>query len=38
MLLEDPLVVAIALVVGMAGAAREIALGAAATHGLRTIL
>jgi hypothetical protein len=36
-LLEDSLVVAIALVVGMAGVALEIALGAAAIHGLRTI-
>ncbi len=36
-LLEDSLVVAIALVVGVAGVALEIALGAAAIHGLRTI-
>jgi hypothetical protein len=36
-LLEDALVAAIALVVGIAGVALEIALGAAAIHGLRTI-
>lgn len=36
-LLEDALVVAIAVAVGIAGVALEIALGAAAIHGLRTI-
>ena len=36
-LLEDALVVAVAVVVGVAGVALEIALGAAAIHGLRTI-
>ena len=36
-LLEDSLVVAIAVAVGIAGVALEIALGAAAIHGLRTI-
>ena len=36
-LLEDALVVAVAVAVGIAGVALEIALGAAAIHGLRTI-
>ena len=36
-LLEDSLVVAIAVAVGIAGVTLEIALGAAAIHGLRTI-
>lgn len=37
-LLEDFVVVSVALVVGITGVALEIALGAAAIHGLRTIL
>ena len=36
-LLEDSLVVAVGVAVGIAGVALEIALGAAAIHGLRTI-
>lgn len=36
-LLEDTLIVAVGLVIGVAGVVLEIALGAAAIHGLRTI-